>query len=162
LSSPDVLADDEAGNAAYYGGLKQMHKSGEAYKLSSVSDMDWMTMAKRQTQLEDKVLSGTGTDGDARNLAMTYEVMDAASQEVMRSGSREDQQSDEAGGGKVVAGGASPASQAIIVSAVNNRRFSLNAVPNSPTMEKELLSNTKSGVPGNVMRRTRTTGPDIT
>jgi len=137
VSSPSVLNDNKAGNDAYYGGIKQMHKSGEAFKLSSVSDKDWMSMFTKQRGLEQKLTSGTATPEDVRNLAMTYEIMNAASQKI-RDPNYTEEATDEQGNTTVVAGGASPASQGIIEQAVRSRQYKLE-VSNPANMEKELI-----------------------
>jgi hypothetical protein len=184
VTSPNVLAEESvdgaapttasraayaAGNEAYYGGLKQMHKSGESFKLSSVSDKDWAEMSTKQRQLERKLSAGTSTPEDDRNLAMTYELFDSASQK-MRTAGYSEEVSDEAGGVQIVAGGASPASASIIEQAVKNRTHEVE-VSDPVTFEKELVpridertngprnSTIPDGSPKN--RTTFTTGPTI-
>lgn len=184
VTSPNVLAEESvngaapttasiaaaaAGNDAYYGGIKQMHKSGESFKLSSVSDKDWAEMSTKQRHLEGKLSAGTSTPEDDRNLAMTYELFNSASQK-MRTPGYSEEVSDEAGGVQIVAGGASPASASIIEQAVKNRTHEVE-VSDPVTFEKELVPRTgerstgprnstiPDGSPKN--RTTFTTGPTI-
>jgi hypothetical protein len=137
-----------------------MHKSGEAFKLSSVSDKDWMEMSTKQRSLEAKMVSGTASSDDVRNLAMTYEVLDGASQKL-RDGNYREEVTDADGNVSVVAGGASPASQAIIEQSVNNRAFKLS-VSDPTTMEKRLDGiPARTGTTDVIMAKTFTTGKTI-
>jgi hypothetical protein len=167
VTTTHAADNSPGGDSAYFGGLKQMHTGGESYKLSSVSAPDWMTMNTKQKQLEQKIIDGTDTPVDRRNLAMTYEVLDGASQRMRTPGYTETIKG-EGGEDQIVAGGASPASQAIIESAVGTRRFNIG-VANPDTMEKKLTSipertnNQLISRPDmDHIEPVMTTGPDVT
>jgi hypothetical protein len=163
VRSPSVIAEESdgakayaAGNDAYYGGIKQMHKADASFKLSSVSDKDWMEMSTKQRHLEGKMVSGSASPEDVRNLAMTYEVLDGASQKI-RAGTPEEVD-DGSGGISIVAGGASPAAASIIEEAVKNRGFKISV--SDPVSHEKSLDGQTNATNG-VSAKTFTTGPTI-
>ena|GEM_PF-6365359 len=117
FSHKDLGTNDKA----YYEMLKDLHRTRQAFRLNEMRDKDWQVLQQRQHQLEAKVVNGTASDEEAQALAMTYEVFDGASQELMRSRAAEAGE----GGDTVSAAGATPAAQQIIENSVHGRALRL-------------------------------------
>lgn len=100
---------------SYDGFIGDLHKTRESFRLGQLRDSDWRAMFEKQTQLEDKVMRGeTLSEREARQLAQTYEVFDAASQTYGVGRGEGDIAPGGAAGGEVRAATGTAAAQPII------------------------------------------------
>ncbi len=147
-----VISTDMATNSkAYHDFLKDTNISRPSFRLSEVTAKDWAVAAKQQRDLEMKAVKGNASGQDLQDLAMTYELFDAATHELQtipglipRTGT-----GAEAGAPQVTASGASAAAAPIIEAAKKDRAMELR-LKDASTMEKELIftPTPPPGVPG--------------
>jgi hypothetical protein len=139
LDHGKVMHKDLNTDEGAYGDLMKYRNIGNpAFRLSEVRDEDWAQHSKKQKSYEAILESGgTLTDVQAQNLAMTYELFDAATHEMQAQPG----QTTGPGGAsdiQVTASGVSAAAGPIVEKAKQQRKYQLEEV-NSDTHEKALF-----------------------
>ncbi|HEY4964266.1 MAG TPA: hypothetical protein VIH90_06230 [Candidatus Saccharimonadales bacterium] len=139
----DIGRDDDA----YGKYLRDTNVTRPSFRLSDVRTEDWEKSLKNQKRYESVLASGGSlTDEQAQNLAMTYELFDAASHEMQTqaglaagTGGASDTQ--------VTASGVSASAGPIVEAAKKERMYDLQ-LTDSNTFEKAIVTRSATVPPG--------------
>jgi hypothetical protein len=134
---------------------EDIHRNRQAYMLSGDRDRDFRIMHDWQTELENRVQSGTHTEDDVNDLIRTYEIFDNASSSYGQDTSGQQPGQQPAGQQApvpgmqqtVTASGATSGAKPVIEAAVRNRHYSMTDISNGTRGLVE-----RSTVPGQAYR----------